>query len=239
MPASAHTALSCSECGLQAICLPPAVPAEELELLERLIHRSRPLQRGQTLFSVGEDGGAIHAVRSGAFKTTRLLPDGSELVTGFYLPGEVIGLDTLGHDRHGTTAIALETSVVCTLLASELETLARRIPSLQSHLFHLLGKEIRDDHRLLQLLAAQPAAMRLASFLLGLSQRQQRRRLPAEQLRLPMSRADLANHLGLALETASRQFSRLQEAGLLAVSGKRVDILDLRGLREVAGAQCE
>lgn len=238
-PSARHAQTSCSDCGLQAVCLPPAVPPEALNTLESLIRRSRPLLRGQQLYAAGEPGGAIHAVRSGAFKTTRLLPDGSEQITGFHLPGEVIGLDALGHDSHETTATALEASSVCTIPVNGIEDLARQLPSLQTHLFHLLGREIRSDHQLLQLIAGQSADRRLATFLLSLSQRQQRQRLSGDHLRLPMSRSDLANHLGLALETVSRQLRRFQDEQLLVVSGKRIDICDMSRLHAAASAQCE
>lgn len=228
---------SCNHCGLRAICLPPAVSSEDLDTLEQLISRSSVLPRGSLLYGPETTDSAIHAVRSGAFKTTRLLPDGSEQVTGFYLPGDVMGIEALGHGRHDTRAIALERSTVCTLPTDDLENLARHLPSLQRHLFSLMGQEIRDDHQLLQLIATQAADTRLASFLMSLSQRQQRRRLDARQLRLPMSRADLASHLGLVLETVSRQLSRLQDTGILAVSAKQVEILDLRRLTMLAG-QC-
>lgn len=228
---------SCSHCGLRAICLPPAVSSEDLDTLERLISRSSVLSRGSVLYGPETTNGAIHAVRSGAFKTIRLLPDGSEQVTGFYLPGDVMGIEALGHGGHDTRAIALERSTVCTLPTDKLEELSRQLPSLQRHLFHLMGQEIREDHQLLQLVATQAADTRLASFLMSLSQRQQRRRQDARQLRLPMSRADLASHLGLALETVSRQLGRMQDSGILAVSAKQVEIIDRHRLAVLAG-QC-
>ncbi|MDO9621458.1 MAG: helix-turn-helix domain-containing protein, partial [Moraxellaceae bacterium] len=77
-----------------------------------------------------------------------------------------------------------------------------------------------------------------ASFLYGWIQRLQQRKLAGSSFRLPMARADLANHLGVAVETVSRSFSRLEQLGILQVSGKAVHIQDSTQLLLMANAQC-
>lgn len=218
----------CSDCSLNPVCLPPAVDESDLEQLDNIIERNRPLPRGGLLFHQGAPFGVVYAVRSGAIKTCTVTADGDEQVTGFYLPSEIVGLDSIGNpgNCYGSTAVALESTSVCAIPFTSLEELALRLPGLQHHLFKLLSAEIRHDRQIIQLIGKRPAEERLATLLLSLSARSQRRQLPGDQLHLPMSRRDIANHLGLALETVSRIFTRFQQIGILTVNGKHVEILD-------------
>lgn len=221
---------NCSDCALNPICLPPAIDIEDVARLDSIIERSRPLQRGALLFHEGLPFEALFAVRSGALKTTIALPSGQEQVTGFYLPGELVGLDGIGQENYACTATALENTAVCTIPFDAMEELAARLPGLQHHLFKLMGAEIRADHTLMQMIAQRPAEERMAQFLLFFSARYRRRKLSENRFRLPMSRNDLGNYLGLALETASRTFTQLQHMGFIKVEGKEITILDRAGL---------
>jgi len=230
---------NCADCALNPVCLPPAVDPTELEQLNDIIERNRPLHRGALLFHEGMPFESVFAVRSGALKTTVTLPSGQEQVTGFYLPGELVGLDSIGLTSYASTATALETTAVCSIPFEDLGALARRMPSLQHHVFKLMSAEIRGDHHMMQLVGQRPAEERVATFLLALSARYKRRRLSENDIRLPMSRADLGNHLGLALETTSRIFTRLQQQNVLEVEGKEIRILDRARLCTLAEPHCD
>lgn len=225
---------SCNDCALNPICLPLAMPDGDLNLLEEMIDRRQPISRGKPLFRQGDTFETVFAVRSGALKTTITLPDGTEQVTGFFLPGEIIGLDGIAQQRHTSTAVALETTSVCALPFDQLESLAGHKPLLQRHLFRLLSEEIHTDQQLLLLLGKRSAEARLAAFLISLSSRYKRRRLSENRFHLPMSRTDISNHLGLAIETVSRLFSRFQQNGILDVNGKDVHIVDRDALNRIA-----
>lgn len=230
----------CAECALNPVCLPPAVEESDLDQLESIIERRRPLARGRLLFQQGDAFNVVYAVRSGGIKTSISGPDGTEQITGFYLPGEIVGLDGIGNERHSVSATALESTAVCALPFSHLEGLTTQLPGLQHHLFKLLSREIHADQQLLLLLGKRSAEARLAAFLLSLSARYQRRGLSAHRLLLPMSRTDIANHLGLTIETVSRLFSRLQQAGVIAADGKDITLLDSAALCRLAepAAEC-
>jgi CRP/FNR family transcriptional regulator len=219
---------NCGDCALNPVCLPPAVDEGEIQQLDDIITRNRPLARGGVLFDEGTAFEAVFAVRSGAIKTISNTPSGEEQVTGFYLPGEIVGLDSIGNPTgtYGSTAIALETTAVCALPFDALQDLAGKLPSLQHHLFRLMSSEIRADQQIMQLVGRRTAEERIATFLLTLAARYKRRKLSENQLHLPMSRSDIANHLGLALETVSRLFTRLQTQEVLRVNGRDVEIID-------------
>lgn len=230
----------CAECALNPVCLPPAVEEADLERLEDIIERRRPLVRGSQLFQQGDSFNAVYAVRSGGIKTTLTGADGSEQVTGFYLPGEIVGLEGIALKRHGVTATALDSTAVCAIPFSRLESLTPLLPGLQHHLFSLFSREIQQDQQLLLLLGKRSAEARLAAFLLSLSARYQRRGLSGSRFLLPMSRTDIGNHLGLTIETVSRLFTRLQQAGVLAADGKDISVLDNAALCRLAepAAEC-
>lgn len=230
----------CAECALNPVCLPPAVEESDLDQLESIIERRRPLPRGSQLFQQGDHFHAVYAVRAGGIKTSLTGPDGTEQITGFYLPGEVVGLDGVGQEKHGVTATALESTAVCAIPFSHLEGLTTTLPGLQHHLFRLLSREIQADQQLLLLLGKRSAEARLAAFLLSLAARYQRRGLSGQRLLLPMSRTDIANHLGLTIETVSRLFSRLQQAGVIVADGKDITLLDNAALCRLAepAAEC-
>lgn len=228
--------VTCTDCSLNPICLPIAVRDDELDELDSIIKRSRPLRRGEHLFRPGDTFESVYAVRSGAFKTYTLTEEGEEQVTGFYLPGEILGMDGLSTNQHSNAAKSLESSAICEIPFTKLEGLSSRIPTLQRHFFQLMSREIQADQQLMLLLTKKPADERVAALLLNLSSRYTRRGLSANRFRLPMSRNDIGNYLGLAVETVSRIFTRLQQSGVLTVNGKEIEVTNRQVLCDMANA---
>lgn len=229
--------VTCTDCTLNPVCLPLAVRTDEVDQLDNIIKRSRPLRKGEHIFGPGDSFMSVYAVRSGAFKTYTLTEEGEEQVTGFYLPGEILGMDGLSTNAHSNAAKALESAAICEIPFDKLESLSTRIPSLQRHFFQLMSREIQSDQQLMLLLTKKPADERVASFLLNLSSRYSRRGLSPNSFRLPMSRNDIGNYLGLAVETVSRIFTRLQQGGVLVVDGKEIEVVKRHVLCEMANVQ--
>ena len=226
--------VSCKDCKLSEMCLPHALDETDIQYIDSTVKRGKPLQRNDTVYQSGDPFRSIYAVRAGAFKTFHLDEDGEEHVMGFHLPGEIFGLDAIDEGTHRNTAVALDTSAVCEIPYAEIENLSHRISKLQTHMFRLLSREIRDDQILQMLLGKRTAEERIGSFLLNLSARHRQRNLSPHQLHLVMPRTDLGNYLGLAVETVSRVFTRLQDQGLLKVNGKDIEILEQSELCKVA-----
>lgn len=226
--------VACKDCNLFQLCLPVGIDARELDELDSIIKRRRPVKRGEHLFRVGSPFQAIYAVRSGSIKTYTPTEDGHEQVTGFHLPGELLGLDAINLGHHPCAAKALETTSICEIPFDRLEELSTRLPSLQHQLLKIMSKEILHDQSLLMLLGKKSADERLAALLLSLSGRYQQRGFSPTDFYLSMSRNDIGNYLGLAVETVSRLFTRFQDEGLLSVQRKHVCITDLPRLRAIA-----
>lgn len=224
----------CQNCSLYDLCLPMGLETGDLDRLDKVIKRRQSVDKNKFLFRMGEPLKAVYAIRSGSFKTYLTNPDGTEQIVGFSLPGELLGMDAISDEKHSCTAKALETSNVCEIPFERLESLARDIPNLQHQLLRLMSKEIQQDQNLMLLLAQMPAETRLASFLLGMSERLNKRGYAANEFNLSMSRGDIANLLGMAVETISRLLSQFQDKNLLKVERKHITILDLEELRKLA-----
>ena len=231
--------VACQECSLNEICLPVGVAHEDLDRLDSIIDRKRPISRGDHLFRTGDTFQNLYAVRSGSLKTYATSEDGQEQVMGFHLPGELVGLDAIADGQHPLSAKALETTSICEIPFPQLETLSGQLPSLQHQLLRVMSQEIRDDEQNMVVLGQKSAEERLAAFLLSLSKRFQRRGFSPNQFNLSMSRGDIGNYLGLALETVSRLFTRFQNEGLLRVDRKHIELLDVHQLQVFAGSTCE
>lgn len=226
--------ISCGDCRLSTICLPISLHIDDIDKLDEIIQRGRPLQKGDYLYRSNDEFHSVYAVRSGTLKAINITDDGQEQVTGFYLPGEIIGMDGIGNNHYTNSAIALETSAVCEIPFSRMEDLSLQIPSLQRHFFQLMSREITADQQLITLLSKNSAEERVASLLLSISSRNNRRQLSAVSFRLPMSRADIGNYLGLTVETVSRVLGRFQKQNFLSVDKKEIEITDMDALRKLA-----
>lgn len=226
--------VSCSNCRLSSICLPLALESDDVQQLDDIIQRSKPLQKGQHLYREGDEFQSVYAVRSGALKAYRTTDDGREQVTGFYFPGEILGMDGISKNTHASSAKTLETASVCEIPFASLSRLSALMPNLQRHFFQLMSREITEDQVLITLLSKNSADERIASLLLSISSRNARRKLSATHFRLPMSRVDIGNYLGLTVETVSRVLTRMQKLEIIRVDNKEIEILDMQGMREAA-----
>jgi len=224
---------ACTECALSRLCLPVALSEEDVASLEAIIDRPKPLSRGDYLYQAGDAFESLYVVRSGAIKTFTVDSGGTEQITGFYLPGELFGLSSINDVQQNATAQALERTNLCILPYADIDELCASVPSLARQIMKVMSDEIREDHALLTLVSKKRAESRLATFLLSVSQRLKKRKLPDDAFQLSMSRSDIGNYLGLAEETVSRMFTRFQEEGLLTVQRKQISLLNREGLQEV------
>jgi CRP/FNR family transcriptional regulator, anaerobic regulatory protein len=226
-PTTEEIRISCSNCSLAELCLPHGLTEAELEQLEKIVKRKPPLQPGQHLYRAGDPSLSLYAVRSGTLKSYYTTDDGDEQVLGFTLPGEMVGFDGLSDGHYTSNSVVLETSCVCSLPYERLEEMCHTTPGLHKQIMRVVGREITLDHQMLLLLGKRSAEERLATFLVSLSKRYRARGLSATEFNLPMSRQDIGNYLGLAIETVSRLFAHFQEQGLLTVNRRRVVLHDL------------
>lgn len=212
----------CSTCAFSQACMSEGMNKADLMDLHMLVEHVGPLHAGAHVFRTGDAFEAIAAVRSGTVKTYTVDRDGHEHVLGFYFPGEVIGLDGIHGDRYPCNAVALDTVMLCRFSFPKISVLATQLPGLQQHLFRLLS---RDIGRAALLAGDWTADQRMAGFLVGLSRRLAARGFSPDRFQLTMARTDIANYLRLAPETVSRVLRRFQEAGLVRLDRREVELL--------------
>ncbi len=203
--------------------------------MDDLVRRHEPLRRGDTLYRAGDRFAGIFAIQHGAIKTYGLTLEGREQITGFHLAGELVGLDAIDTNTHPCNAIALEDTEVCLLPLEQLEALSQRIPGLLHNFSRLMSREILREEHVLMMLGGTSAEQRIARFLLNLQQRLSERGPMGDEIHLLMSRQDISNYLGLAIETVSRQFTHLQEKGILEINNRSVRVLDRTSLAALVG----
>jgi CRP/FNR family transcriptional regulator len=219
----------CDACEFKDIC-PAARPGEASD-------GSAPayfLDKGAALFRAGRAGRHMYLLRAGSLKSFVDTLDGEYQLTAFHLPGELIGFDLSSDDDVSQlyTTVAMERSQLCEVDSPDRSGDASLI---QQRLYRLIGAELRQLHANRAMVGRSMAHQRMALFLLDLSERQRRLRRDPDELRLSMSRLDIASFLGLAVETVSRMFTRLQAGGLIAVEMRTVRLLDRARLVELAG----
>lgn len=225
----------CVECLLNGMCLAASLEGREMDKLNEIVDKWRPLDKHRHLFREGDKFQGLVFVRAGAVKTYRTAEDGEERITGFHLPGELLGLDGLADGTHKNSAVTLETTSLCLLAMEQITRLASEVPASRERLLQLVSRVYLGEQDISNILTKNRAEERVAAFLLSLSQRYRARRLSATRIRLPMSRTDMANYLGLTLETMSRVFARLTHQGIIDCNRRELTILDEEALRALAG----
>ena len=226
--------INCQNCSISELCLPFTLNEQELNKLDDIIERKRPIHKGDKLFTDGEEMHALFAIRSGTFKTFTVNEQGEEQITGFHLAGDLLGFDAIADTEHKSFAQALETSMVCEIPYNHLDTLSNTMPKLKKQVLRLMSNEIRTDQEMLTLLNRKNAEQRVATFLVSLSERYHARGLSANEFRLTMTRSDIGNYIGLTVETISRLLNRFHKNGLIKVDGKLITILDIDELSDCA-----
>lgn len=220
----------CTTCSLRELCLPVGLDEQETEILGELINHKFRIRRGEHLLHAGLGFKSLYAVRNGFFKSYVLDSDGRQQVTGFYMTGELLGLDAISSEKHTCDTVALEDSEVCEVPFTKLEEISRSIPLLMHHFHKIMSHEIVQDHNIMMLLGSRRAEERLAAFLLNLSERFARRGYSPTNFILRMTREEIGSYLGLKLETVSRSLSRLQEEGIITINNKHVRLNDIHRL---------
>jgi len=227
--------VSCASCSLRELCIPQGMTDDELKLIDTVIERKKPVHKNDYLFRAGDTNRSIYAVLSGSVKTLVDNPNGEEQIVGFHLPGELLGMDGFSGDAHTCSAVALETSSVCEFPLESLDEVCHVVPSIQYAMRRIMGREVTKDHAMLLLLGRMSAEEKLASFLISLSKRMAQRHWKPSEFNLTMPRQDIANYLGLAVETVSRLFAHLQDENIIEVDRRRVNISDMDRLKAIVG----
>ncbi|MCW9046793.1 MAG: helix-turn-helix domain-containing protein [Gammaproteobacteria bacterium] len=221
----------CRTCNIRGGCLIEQLKQTHEHSFQTIKNR-RELSKDEHVFYGGDDTNAIYTVSRGSLKSYMLMENGEEQILDFYTAGDVFGLDAMGRHCHISSTVALETTVICKLPLNELQ---QRV--LGQEFFSMISENLLRDHNQMLMLARKGADGRLASFLMNMSQRSKKSNQPDDEIILSMTRRDIANYLGMAIETVSRTLRRFQDTGMLKVTQRKVKIYDFEKLLIIAGTQ--
>lgn len=189
-------------------------------------------QAGETIVFEGDEAQCVYSLTSGLLRLSKLLPDGRRQIAGFLFPGDFLGI-TLEED-HAFTAEAIAPSTLCKFPRRHFEAFMADHPALERRLYAVAAHELAAARQQLVLLGRKTATERLASFLLMLDGRCHAAG-GGDAIELPMSRADMADYLGLRIETVSREFSTLRAGRVIQlITRQSFRIIDRERLEQLA-----
>lgn len=186
-----------------------------------------------TLFREGDAADHVYSISNGTVKLYKLMSDGRRQIIGFLFSGDMFGLAIDG--GYAYTAETVSPTQVCRFPHRKLETLLGEIPRLERRMFSMAVKDLVAAQEQMLLLGRKTAREKVATFLLKLSRRAELQGQPGSPIALPMSRADIADYLGLTIETVSRTFTQLKRDGIIGLPASgHVVLLDAGGLKDLA-----
>jgi CRP/FNR family transcriptional regulator, anaerobic regulatory protein len=190
---------------------------------------------GATLFAEGDDADSVYEVVHGMLRLYKLLSDGRRLITGFLSAGHLLGLASEGVCVF--TAEAITEVTLCRYKRPAFERLIDEVPGFARRLLTITSDELRAAQDRMLLLGRKSASEKVASFILLMADRQGRSGV--EVVDVPMTRNDIADYLGLTIETVSRTLSKLRQDGLIALTPARIEICDRDELEELAAGESD
>lgn len=203
----------CAACPVRDRSVCGALDDEEMRYLNDIME-TMSMVAGDHLVDEGEPAKHVFNITEGTLKIFRLMPDGRRQVMGFLFPGDFLGL--VARETYLSSAEAVTDVTLCRFRREQIEDLEDRLPKLESRLLRMARNELAEGHDQMLLLGRKTAMERLASFLLNLQARAERRGDPVNPVHVPMSREDIGDYLGLTTETVSRTMTRLKQSGLIA-----------------------
>ena len=226
------TAQVCDHCGSRVAGLCQPLDAAALDEISSEAQQLT-LPAHSAVFREGDPAGRVFTLIDGVAKLSRLLPDGKQQVVGFRFAGDVIGYTTL--EDYPFDAELLTDAKICRLDRGQLEGLLRRYPKLERRMLDLCVQELTTTQEQLVTVGRRSAEARVAAFLLSLVEASRRRGQPRQVLDMPMTRADIADFLGLTLETVSRSLTAFRKRGWIREPvHHRVELLDVPAITALA-----
>lgn len=209
----------------------PTLTEEERATLDRLRKHSTFAAK-DLVFGQGDAAARVFSLSQGVVRIYKLLPDGRRQVVGFALAGDFLGL-TL-QDNHALTAEAIEPTVACSFPRAAFRRLVDGNLVALRRMNVIVSQELSAAHDRMMLLGRYTAEEKMAAFLV--SWRERARSRASKVVALPMSRRDIADYLGLTIETVSRTFTRLERSGVIEIVTGGVRIADEARATQLAAA---
>ena len=231
-PRAVPSSSPCRACKVSDLGEWLALDEEELAAVTE-IRSTVELDRHQSLFIEGDPAQNLFTVMDGVMGIYKLLPDGRRQITGFLYPGDFLGLPD--GEAYAYSAEAVCDVALCRYPRDKLIALFKRFPNMEHRLLAFERHELAAAQDQVMLLGRKTARERVASFLVTMSERAAQRGQPDNPISLPMTRADIADYLGLTTETVSRTVTIFKREGVITtLQNGEIDIAERERLREIA-----
>ncbi len=225
----------CAACAVRDLSVCGALRPEDVARLNAIVNQ-KFLEPGEMLFLEADPAESLYVITDGSIKLYKMLADGRRQITGFLFRSDFLGLAF--RERYAYSAEALSATTVCRFPKDRLEALLDEFPEMERRLLSIASNELASAQDQMLLLGRKTAEEKLASFLWILSRRAMLKEEDGRTIDLPMTRMDMADYLGLTIETVSRSFSSLKRKEIISfTTPQHMQILDLSAIAELAGIE--
>lgn len=222
----------CEQCQVRDVAACAVLEGWELSRLES-IATNKVYEPGTTIFDEAEEAPYIFNITEGTARLVKLLPSGKRQIVGFAYPGDMLGLSAYGN--YTCSGEAISPVKACRFPRKQLLNLLEEFPLLKTRLLDIAAEQLSGAQDQMLLLGRKSPVEKLASFLLRIAGTHRACGARQNEIDLVMTRSDIADYLGLTIETVSRTFTKLKTDGLITLSGKhRVVINDMSALQDLA-----
>ncbi len=223
----------CADCTVRPLAICAALDQEELRDLEQIGHRLQ-YRPNEPVFTQEEIVSSCYNVLEGVMRLYKLLPDGRRQIVGFALPGDFLGLSAA--ERYAISADAVGLVVVCRFVKRLFARFAENRPNLLRRINELSTRELSAAQEQIVLLGRRSAEEKVASFLIKWRDRLAQIGPATTITPLPMSRLDIADYLGLTIETVSRTFTKLERDGVIEIMHGGIRLANVARAEALAAA---
>jgi len=224
---------SCADCSVRPFSICASLNKAEMQEFEHLSRHAR-FAPCETVFAEEEITTSFYNLLEGVMRLYKLLPDGRRQIVGFALPGDFLGMTTSG--RNTFSADAINAVEVCRFSKASFQRFAEDKPHLLHRINEFAIRELAQAREHMVLLGRRSAEEKVATFLVSWRDRVARQNATSATLPLPMSRQDIADYLGLTIETVSRTFTKLERDGVIDIISGGVRLLDPARAEALAAA---
>ena len=217
----------CEHCEIEHLCISVGINDKNAHQLNQIVKQGDSFETGQVIYKRGDKFKSLYVIQKGIAKSETSNIDGRQQVTGFYFPGDLIGIDSISKDELPCDLIAIEKTWLCEIPFNKLEKLCSADPGLQHELFMRMGQKIYHDEYCYLAVRNEAAEKRILGFITELFYKlEESKYISGNCLQLPMTKVDISSYLGIQPETFSRSMKRLQEKEYLISTPKHIEIMD-------------
>lgn len=224
----------CSTCHVKQICFNNGLTQDEQLTLERLFTQMKIVDKGEHICVANAPIKKIYAIFTGVAKEYHIDNNGKELITEFYLPGNVIGLELLGKERYPYSVIAIKETTVCIISVEDLKKNMESLTFFSKRILALLSDKIENT---VTFHLTTNAKARVAILLLNIIDRLHQRAYNPYPLDLPISQIEMSHRLGMSNETFNRILRKFNQDNIITLRKGVVFACDKAALRKIAGLE--